>query len=101
MKTTFDLPDELIREVKLRAVMQRIPVKDLVAVFLRQGLGIAPPATTAALPPESLVEIGPQGLPIIRCKANAPARRMSAQKLLQLEQSAQTVEDVQRAGISV
>ena len=41
MKTTFDLPDELIREVKLRAVVQRRTVKDLVAEFLRQGLGLA------------------------------------------------------------
>ena len=101
MKTTFDLPDELIREVKLRAVMQRRTVKDLVAEFLRQGLGISPPAIPASPPPDSLVEVGPQGLPVIRCKANAPATRMGAQKLLRLEESAQTMEDLQRAGIPV
>jgi len=42
MKATFDLPDELIHAVKLRAVMQRRTVKDLVAEFLCQGLGVAP-----------------------------------------------------------
>ena len=101
MKTTFDLPDELVREVKLRAVMQRRSVKDLVAEYLRQGLGKLPPSVPASPAPDSLVEVGPQGLPIIRCKANAPARRMDAQKLLRLEESAQTVEDLQRAGIPV
>lgn len=39
MKTTLDLPDELIREVKLRAVIQGRSLKDLVANFLRQELG--------------------------------------------------------------
>jgi plasmid stability protein len=101
MKTTLDLPDELIREVKLRAVMQKRTVKDLVAEFLRQGLGMLPSAIPASPPADSLVEVGPQGLPIIRCKANAPARRMSARTLLRLEESAQTVEDLQRAGIPV
>ena len=101
MKTTLDLPDELIREVKLRAVVQRRTVKDLVAEFLRQGLGMASPAQPAPPAPDSLVEIGPEGLPVIRCKAGAPATRMSAKKLLQLEKAAQAEEDLRRAGIPV
>ena len=99
MKTTLDLTDELIREVKLRAVAQRRTVKDLVAEFLRQGLGIAPQAP--APPAGSMVEIGPKGLPVIRCRSKAPATRMSAKKLLQLEQAAQAEEDRKHAGISV
>ncbi len=43
MKATLDLPDELIRAVKLCAVMQRRTVKDLVADFMRRGLGTDPP----------------------------------------------------------
>ena len=34
MKTTLDLPDELIREAKLRAVLQGRTLRDLVAEYL-------------------------------------------------------------------
>lgn len=101
MKTTLELPDELLREVKLRAVMQRRTVKDLVAEILRQGLGMAPPAQSAKPTADSMVQIDAGGLPVIRCRAQAPATRMSAKKLLQLEQAAQAAEDMKHAGISV
>lgn len=101
MKTTLDLPDELIREVKLRAVIQRRTVKDLVAEFLRQGLGMVPPAQSAKPSPDSRVQIGANGLPVIQCRANAPATRMSSKKLLHLEQAAQAAEDLKHAGISI
>ncbi len=103
MRTTLDLPDNILREIKLRAVVQRRTVKDLVTEFLRQGLGMAalsapePPATNSM----AMIEIGPNGLPVIRCDADAPARRMTANQLLQLEQAAQEEEDLQRAGLSV
>ena len=102
MKTTFDLPDELVREVKLRAVVQQRTVKDLVAEFLRQGLGMPPQVQQGPQPPDdSMVEIGPKGLPVIRCSPKAPATRMRAKKLLQLEQAAQAAEDMKHAGLSV
>ena len=101
MKTTLDLPDELIREVKLRAVVQRRTVKDLVAEFLRQGLGMGPSAAAEPPPAGAMGEIGPKGLPVIRCRPKAPATRMSVKRLLQLEQDAQAGEDLKRAGISV
>ena len=101
MKTTLDLPDELIREVKLRAVTQRRTVKDLVAEFLRQGLGMAPSVPLQLSPADSMIEIGPKGLPVIKCQAKAPAKRMSARTLLQLEQAAQSEEDLKHAGLPV
>ncbi len=101
MKTTLDLPGELIREVKLRAVTQRRTVKDLVAEFLRQGMGLTPSAPPGPPPADSMVQIGLNGLPVIRCNPKAPATRMSAKKLLQLEQAAQVEEDLKRAGIPV
>ena len=64
-------------------------MKDLVTEFLRQGLGMTPPARPATLAAGSMVQIGSSGLPVIKCRANAPAARMSAKKLLQLEQAAQ------------
>lgn len=101
MKTTLDLPDELIREVKVRAVIQGRTLRDLVADFLRQGLGMPAPKLPSGPPADSMVEIGPRGLPVIRCRDDAPARQMSAQDLQKLEQSTQTEEDMRRAGLAV
>lgn len=101
MKTTLDLPDELIREVKLRAVHQRRSVKDLMAEILRQGLGMAPLGGAEKRPVSPMVKIGKRGLPVIQCAANAPATRMSTAELLALEQETQTEEDLQRAGLSL
>ena len=100
MKTTLDLPDELVREMKLRAVSQGRTLRDLAADFIRQGLGMtaAKPAETPG--PDSMVQIGTNGLPFFRCRPDAPASRMSLQELLDLEQQTQTEEDMLRAGLS-
>jgi hypothetical protein len=42
MKTTLDLPDDLMREVKLRAVEENRELKDTVADLLRYGLAQKP-----------------------------------------------------------
>lgn len=42
MKTTLDLPDDLMREVKLRAVEENRKLKDMVADLLRRGLAQEP-----------------------------------------------------------
>ena len=97
MKTTLDLPDELFRELRLRAVAQGRTVKDLVAELLRQGLGMAPRSGPEKPPVSSRVEIGKEGLPVIRCNPDAPATRMSVEELLKLEQETQLEEDLRRA----
>ncbi len=38
MKTTLDLPDDLMREVKIRAVHERKKLKDAIAEFIRKGM---------------------------------------------------------------
>lgn len=38
MKTTLDLPDDLVREIKIRAVHERKKLKDAIAEYLRKGL---------------------------------------------------------------
>ena len=101
MKTTLDLPDEIVREMKLRAVVQGRTLKELVADLLRQGLGMGQRTPLERPPAGSMVEIGANGLPVIRCRADAPASRMSVEALLQLEQQAQTEEDLRHAGIAV
>jgi hypothetical protein len=101
MKTTLDLPDEVVREMKLRAVMQRRTVKDLVTEYLRQGLGMAPFSRSEAPLSSPQVEIGEDGLPVIRCRSHAPATEMSVEDLLKLERETQTEEDLKRAGLPV
>ena len=99
MKTTIDLPDELVREVKLRALMQGRTLRELVADFIRQGLGQEPAksAPNEGPPACSKVTVGGNGLPVIVCRTDAPARGMSARDLLDLEQQAQTAEDIRHA----
>ena len=48
-----------------------------------------------------MIEIGPQGQPVVRCQAGAPAARLSAQELLQLELTALAEADTRRAGLPV
>lgn len=101
MKTTLDLPDELMREVKLRAVIQGRTLRDLVADFLRQGLGLSANLPAPAQSPGGMVALNASGLPVIRCRADAPATQMRPQDLLTLEQQAQTDEDMSRASNAV
>lgn len=43
MKTTLDLPDELMHEVKIRAVHEHRKLKDVIAELLRTALGADKP----------------------------------------------------------
>lgn len=45
VKATFDLPDELVRDVKLRAVHENRSLKEVVADLLRRGLTVESPPT--------------------------------------------------------
>ena len=97
MKTTFDLPPELVRELKLRAVHEGRKLKDLAADLLERGLA-GPKTPAKPQPAKPKIEILANGLPVVRCAANAPAKRMSASKLLALEQETLHREDLQRLG---
>ena len=98
MKTTIDLPDELVREAKLRAVAQGRALKDLVADFIRQGLGHPARTDDSAAGSSQRLLIAPDGLPQIRCRADAPASRASVAELLALEQRALADDDLRHAG---
>lgn len=52
MKTTLELPDELIRRVKLRAVHRNRKLKDEIAQLLEAGLASAPEAEAPRKPPK-------------------------------------------------
>ena len=42
MRTTIDLPDDLLRRVKARAAMEGVKMKELIALYLQQGLAQTP-----------------------------------------------------------
>jgi hypothetical protein len=54
MKTTLDLPDDLMREVKIRAVHEQKKLKDAIAEFLRKGLAAGPTRRAKAPKPVKL-----------------------------------------------
>ena len=61
MKTTLELPDDLMRRVRVRAAQSDQKLKDLVAALLEAGLR-APPVTAAVgnIPkPRRLRKVGP------------------------------------------
>lgn len=99
MKATFDLPPDLLREMKLRAVREGRKFKDLAAELLRRGL--AAPAGPTPPPPKPKIQIPHKGLPLVHCSPGAPASRMTGADLLALEQAALHQEDLQRLGHSL
>lgn len=70
VKTTIEIPDALVREVKLRALHEGRKLKDVIADLLRRGLDAAPSADA----PSGRHE--PSGLPVIQCK-HAATRQQS------------------------
>lgn len=52
MKTTLELPDELMRRVKLRAVHRNQKLKDAVAQLLEAGIAALPAAEPPTRPPK-------------------------------------------------
>ncbi len=64
MKTTLDLPDELMRDIKIRAIKENRKLKDAVADLLRLGLSQrgAGPATVR----------NRVMLPLVQCAHEAP-----------------------------
>jgi len=66
MKTTFDLPDDLVKELKLRAVRNGRKLKDAAADILRAGL--AAQAGLGTEHPAVVVKDKKTGLPVIQCR---------------------------------
>lgn len=90
MKTTLDLPPELVREMKLRALHQQRKLKEIAEEALRRGLGLS-----ANLPEHSLkTKIK---FPLFESAPQAPASAMTAEQLIALEQEILLEEDVNRA----
>lgn len=52
MKTTLELPDEMMRRIKLRAVHRNRKLKDEIAQLLEAGLASAPTPEAPVKPPK-------------------------------------------------
>ncbi len=70
MKTTIDLPDELVRRLKLHARREGRKLKEAAAQALRAGL--AAEAGERFLDPVVVLKDKKTGLPVIQCRPNAP-----------------------------
>jgi plasmid stability protein len=64
MKTTLDLPDDLMQAVKIRAVTEKRKLKDAIADLLRRGL--------AQKSPEPGTRRHRVQLPLVECSHEAP-----------------------------
>lgn len=64
MKATFDLSDDLVRAMKIRAAEQGRKLKDVVEELLRGALALSPP------PPAALRRVQ---LPLVSCAHEARA----------------------------
>jgi plasmid stability protein len=83
MKTTIDLPDELVRKLKLRALRDRRKFKDLAADFLRRGLLTPPNPKKTAQP--LLQKDKKTGLPVLQCPhPAAPGRDLTPDQLAEI-----------------
>ncbi len=97
MKTTLDLPDHLMQQVKQRALQQGRPIKALMAEYIRQGLHgpAALPLTTNS----GVLEVDEEGLPLFRPDPQFKRHSIDLATALRLEQDALNQEDLQRAGL--
>jgi hypothetical protein len=73
VKTTLDLPDDLMREVKIRAVTENRKLKDAIADLLRRGL------SQRRSDPRIRRRVA---LPLVRCARKArPAEEMTPDRV--------------------
>ena len=77
MKTTLDLPDDLMRDIKIRAVKENRKLKDMIADLLRRGI-----SRKTMEPPTLRNRVK---LPLVRCAHEArPGEEMTPQRVAQL-----------------
>jgi hypothetical protein len=81
MKTTLDLPDSLVKQVKLRALLEGRKFKDAVADLLHKGL-----AAVAHQEPDTqapaVTRDKQTGLPLIECRhAASPEEELTPERV--------------------
>lgn len=86
MRTTLDLPDDLLQQAKIAAVKRRSTLRDLVASGLRRELAANDPRQARS------------GLPAIRLPADAPVLRMTPDALKAAAAAAEAADDARFSG---
>ncbi len=98
MKTTLDLPDDLMREVKIRAAKEGKKLKEIFERALRNDLNSAASQPTPTRP---IIVTDPiHGHLVVKSPPDAPVSKMTIEEILQLEQDALTADDLIRAGLT-
>ena len=84
MKTTVDLPEALVHEIKLHAVNKRQKLEDAVAELLRTALAASADAADLLVRP--VVKTHPKtGLPYLECPhAASPDEEMTPERVAEL-----------------
>ncbi len=82
MKTTLDLPEDLVREMKIRAAREGRRLREVAEEVFRRGLAV--PATPRQASTRRRV-----ALPIIPAPAGARPFDLSGKRLLELEMEAE------------
>ncbi len=96
MKTTLDLPMELVREIKIRAAHEGRKIKDVATTLITAGMSVESVRTSVPRPRKGSLKF-----PLFGCAKNAAARRMSIGEILALEQGTQTQDDIERLSLSL
>lgn len=74
MRTTLDIPDDLMRAVKIRAAQQDSKLKDLIESLLRRALALGPAPVTSTS--------SRRQLPLIECAHQArPDQEMTPERV--------------------
>lgn len=90
MKTTVNLPDSLVKQVKMRAVREGQKLQDAVAELLRLGLSAAKVSGERAAIPV-VIRDAETDLPVIQCQRPPAPEEISADRIAEIL-SAQDVE---------
>jgi plasmid stability protein len=73
MKTTIEIPDDLFRQLKMKAVQEGRSMKDLLTELLRRGLSTKMPDRSKEKP-----------LPIIQCKPAKPGEEITPERVAEI-----------------
>jgi len=97
MKTTLDLPDPLMRQVKIRAASEGRKLKDIIAELLEKGMG--GPPTEGLAGGDLPYRINPEtGMAVSRTLKSSGAKKVSLAKSLAAIEQANEEEALSHAG---
>jgi hypothetical protein len=81
MKMTLELPDELVREMKLRAVLDGKKLKDTAAALITAGIEAQASKGKEVRPLKGFIK-----LPLFESTEDAPARLMTMEQIITADQ---------------